>query len=127
VEDAAGLAGLLMEEPLWEQGYLLLAERLLAQGESAAAAEWSFLGCRLRPTAAMARMLLSAATSADVPGHAAHAREILARDRDHARQEARAERARFGVEWGRRLGDPFITCLYADWLRGRGLASAGEG
>ncbi|MDR2696550.1 MAG: glycosyltransferase family 2 protein, partial [Deltaproteobacteria bacterium] len=124
--DAERCARRLWAEPLWMQGYELLAGNLEARGEWAQAAEWRLQQARQFPLPHIAKALALAAARAGMEqveqAAVQQTQDQLVKAADGA---ALAKQAKALSLWGRKAGDTVIAELYDAWLAAQGLA-AGE-
>lgn len=112
------LRAALHEEPLWQEGHLLLGRLLAARNAWPEALEAAGLALRLLPTPEMARLLLRAAQGS---GQRERAADIAASLRpDAAALSACARRVRARLEQAAAWNDPALERLCADWLRAYG-------
>jgi len=121
--DAERCARRLWTEPLWMQGYELLAGHLETRGEWVQAVTWRLRQAMHFPLPKVTKALALAAARAGMEQAAQDAmqqtRDILAKAADSA---ALAKQANTLSRWGQNAGDPVIAELYGAWLAARKLA-----
>jgi hypothetical protein len=124
--DAERCARRLWAEPLWMQGYALLAEHLETRGEWTQATEWRLQQARQFPLPQVTKALALTAARAGMEQVAQAAvqqtQDQLAKAADSA---ALAGQANALLRWGQNANDAAITELYGAWLTARGLAAGG--
>lgn len=127
--DADRCRARLLAEPLWQEGYALLAEHLENVGTPdslAEAVDWRALQVRFFPLAENAAALAKTAARAGDPAMAENAARAMADLRSTAADiPALRKKAAALARWGQNAGDTALTALYADWLR-RGLTEPQE-
>ena len=113
----------LQKEPLWQTGYMLLAENLEQEGNYAAALGVRLLTASFFPFLTNYQALAQTAFLAgnkELAQHAADKAEHIAGMLNDA--DGLIAKARGMVRWAKQAGEPDLELLYAGWLRNLGLA-----
>jgi hypothetical protein len=114
---------MLDREPLWEEGYDLLAGWFESRQSYRDALHIRTLAAQFHPSRMRYVALIKAAQKAGIPEMAAHAREKL--EKIAANSPGLRHKAIRSVQWAKAAGEPFWERLYLGWLSGHG-PSAGR-
>jgi len=105
---------MLEREPLWEDGYDLLADWFDAKESFQESLHIRTLGAHFHPSKARYIQLIKTAQKARTPDMAKHAREKLEKIATESADLRR--RAIRRVQWAKSAREPFWEKLYMDWL-----------
>lgn len=106
---------ILEKEPLWEQGYLLLADWLEERSAFHDSLHLRTLAAQFHPSRLNYIKLIKTAQKAAVPEVARHAQDKLEKVAEQSL--SLRKKAVQKIQWAKAVNEPFWDLLYSDWLK----------